>query len=85
MTQLTGYYEYTESKKNTLTNDAIERFEKDVQNGKEIIAKNYLVEEKNYNNKASQLGMKISSFIEGGFNQAMNALFREMDKAIKSK
>lgn len=84
LTQLTGYYQYTENKKTTLTEDAIKRFEKDVAEGKEIIAKNYLEEEKNYNNKASHLGMKISGLIEKGFNKAMNAIFREVDKAIKS-
>ena len=83
--QLTGYYEYTESKKTTLTDDAIARFEKDVAEGKEISAKNYLVEEKNYNNTASQFGMKLSSLIEDGFNKAMNALFKEVEKAVNSK
>ena len=42
ISQVTGYYEYTESKKTTLTKDAINRFEKDVKEGKEISAKNYL-------------------------------------------
>ena len=49
ISQVTGYYEYTESKKTTLTKDAINRFEKDVKEGKEISAKNYLEEEKEYN------------------------------------
>ncbi len=83
LTQLTGYYEFQESKKSSLTKDAIERFEKDVKEGREIVAKNYLVEEKNYQNKASSLGMKVSGLIEKGFNRAMNALFREVDKAIQ--
>lgn len=34
ITQLTGYYEYTENKKTTLTTEAIERFEEDVKQGK---------------------------------------------------
>lgn len=83
--QLTGYYEYTESKKTTLTEEAIKRFEKDVAEGKEVEAKNYLQEEKEYNNKASNLGIKISSLIEKGFNKTMNSLFKEIDKAVNSK
>lgn len=83
--QFTGYYPTTESKKTTLTQDAIEKFEKDVQEGKEIIAKNYLQEEKHYNNKASKLGMRLSNLIEKGFNKTMNAFFTEIDKAVKSK
>ncbi len=85
ISQLTGYYEYTESKKTTLTKEAIEKFEKDVKNGKEVEAKNYLQEEKEYNNKASNLGIKISGLIEKGFNKTMNALFKEIDKAVNEK
>ena len=84
-TQQTGYYENTKSKKTTLTDDTIKKKKKDVAEGKEISAKNYLVEEKNYNNTASQFGMKLSSLIEDGFNKAMNALFKEVEKAVNSK
>lgn len=84
ITQLTGYYEYTENKRTTLTNQAIERFEEDIKQGKSIEAKNYLQKENNYNNKASKLGMKISGVIETGFDKIMNAIFKEVDKAINS-
>lgn len=84
ITQMSGYYQYNESKKSALTDDAIERFENDVREGKKIIAKNYLVEEKNYNNKISQMGMKLSSIIEKGFNKAMNAIFNELNEAMNS-
>lgn len=85
ISQLTGYYHYTESKKTTLTEDAIKRFEQDVKDGKEIKARNYLPAEKHYNNKASSLGMKISGLIEKGFNKTMNSLFNGIDKAINEK
>lgn len=85
ISQISGYYEYTESKKTTLTKEAIEKFEKDVKNGKEIQAKNYLEEEKEYNNKASKLGMKVSTVIEKSFNKSMNYLFKEINKAISEK
>ncbi len=85
LTQVTGYYEYSENKKTTLTEEGIKRFEKDVAEGKAIQAKNYLPEEKNYGNKASQLGMKLSNLIESGFNKMMNAFFKEVDKAINDK
>lgn len=84
ITQLTGYYEYTENKKTTLTDEAITRFEEDVRQGKTIEAKNYLQEENNYNNNASKLGMKLSNIIETGFDKIMNAIFKEVDKAINS-
>ncbi len=82
ISQMTGYYQYAENKKTILTNDAMKRFEKDIKEGKEINTKDYLVEETNYNNLLSTLGMKVSSLIEKGFNKAMNGLFNELSKAI---
>ena len=85
ISQVTGYYEYTESKKITLTKDAINRFEKDVKEGKEISAKNYLEEEKEYNNKVSKLGITVSNLIEKSFNKTMSSLFKEIDRAVSEK
>lgn len=84
LTQVTGYYEYDENKKTTLTSKAIEKFEKDVSEGKDIKASSYLTKDKNYSNGASTIGMKISNIIEDGFNSIMNLLFKEVDKAVKS-
>jgi len=83
--QLTGYYKYTDNQKTTLTSEAIKRFEEDVKKGKEIDAKNYLEEQKNYNNKFSRLGMRISNIIEKGFNKTMRSIFNEIDKAVNDK
>lgn len=85
ISQMTGYYQYTESKKTTLTEDAIKRFEEDIRNGKEINAENYLEQETDYNNKLSTLGMKISGLIEKGFNKAMNSIFNEISNAISNE
>lgn len=82
--QMSGYYEYTESKKTTLTEDAIKRFEADISAGKNINAKDYLSEEKKYNNNLSHMGMKISNYIEKGFNKIMNSIFQEVNKAVNS-
>lgn len=84
LTQVTGYYEYTESKKSTLTKEAIEKFEEDVKSGKTIDASNYIEKSKDYNNNASKLGIKVSNLIEDGFDTIMNAIFKEVDKAVNS-
>lgn len=81
--QFTGYYEVSKTKRNTLTNDAIERFENDVREGKEILASNYLEQEKNYNNNLSRMGLGLSRLISEGFDKFMNAVFREIEGAIK--
>ena len=80
--QGTGYYQITENRKTTLTDEAIKRFEADVAAGKEIVASNYLVKEKNYNNNISIICMKISSGIEQGFNKFMMLVFRELENVV---
>lgn len=81
-TTMSGYYEINQSRKSTLTQEAIEKFENDVAEGKEIIAKNYLEEEVDYNNKASKIGLRLSNYIEKSFNKMMNAIFRVVEKTV---
>ena len=80
--QATGFYQIAENRKVALTEEAILRFEADVKEGKEIIASNYLVKEKNYNNNISILCMKISNLIEIGFNKFMNFVFTELEEVV---
>ncbi|MBO5138604.1 MAG: hypothetical protein J6B89_03080 [Bacilli bacterium] len=84
VTQATGYYEFNNSKKTTLTNDAIKKFEKDIKEGKQISAKNYLEGEKEYNNKISTTSLKISKTIEKSFNYLMGKLFEEINSAVSN-
>ena len=79
-----GYYEYTLSKKNTLTEEAIKRFEEDVKSGKEIIASNYVQEEKDYTNKASKIGIKISNFVSNTYDTLMKFLFKQLENTINT-
>ena len=81
ITQAFGYYEFTNSKKTTLTKEAMEKFEKDVKNGKKIDAKDYIEEEKNYNNLLSKTSITFSNTIEKTFNAIINTLFNEVAKA----
>ena len=70
---------YYENKK-VLTDEAIERFEKDLKEGKEIIPENYIIKEKNYNNKISKLGIKTSKLIENSFYKLFHWLMEELNK-----
>lgn len=81
---MSGYYKYTETKKNVLTENAMERFEQDIKEGKEIDVSNYLEETKNYNNIFSSLGLKMSSLIEKGFNKTMTSLFKKLSQAVNN-
>ena len=64
---------------NNLTEEAIERYEKDLKEGKEIDPRNYVQEEKNYNNKVSKLGLKTSKLIEKTFNKGLSFLARYLE------
>ena len=80
--QAMGYYEYTNRKTNSLTEEAVEQFEKDVKAGKKVNASDYLKEENDYNNNLSKSGMVVSNLIEKTFNGIMGFLFDEIDKAV---
>ncbi len=81
-TTLGGYYEYNLSQKNVLTEEAIARFEEDVKAGKEIIASNYIEEERDYSNKFSRTTLKISNFVSSTFTKTMKYIFKQLSKAI---
>ena len=70
--------EYNENKK-ILTEQAIVEYEKDVREGKDILAKKYQPEEKNYNNKAANMGRKLSSVIEKVFQKGFDCFMRYLN------
>ena len=80
-----GYYEYRTYNKTRLTEEAIKKFEQDINNGKNVLLKDYIVEEKHdYSNKVTKLGSKVGKFIETFMNDGikntlkyLSALFYE--------
>lgn len=75
--------EYYENKK-ILTDEAIAQFEKDLKEGKEINAKDYITEEKDYSNKVSKLGIKTSNMIENTFNKSLKYIVKYLEKLDNS-
>ena len=69
------YYE----NKNDLTEEAIKKYEKDLKDGKNINSNNYKKEEKNYNNKASIIGLKASKLIEYTFSYGLKHIVKYID------
>ena len=70
-----NYYE----NQNVLTEEAIVKFEQDINEGKDITVSSYLKEEKNYDNKISEIGLKISNTIEVGFKKGLKFIFKCME------
>lgn len=79
-----GYYEYKLNNQNILTEEAIKQFEKDVKEGKQIIASNYIKEQKTYSNKANILANELSDLISNIYDKIMKFLFKQIEKTISS-
>lgn len=74
--QLTGYYEYQNFQKMTMTKEQIEQFEQDIKEGKEVDIKDYAVNtNKNYRNNFSQIGLKLSTGISDTVKNGIIKLF----------
>lgn len=82
-TSSSGYYEYQLSKKTTLTNENIKKFEKDLKSGKKIDITNYLKEnDKHYDNKVTRLGNNLSNGIDNIMSKSIKYLFEYLEKSI---
>ena len=84
LTTVGGYYENNLSKQNRLTEEAIKRFEKDVEAGKKIVASNYIEEEKTYGNKATKVAYKLSNLVSETFDKTMKFIFKQIENTISS-
>lgn len=81
--ELTGYYEYQNYKKATLTEEQIKQFESDVASGKEVDLNKYLVvENKSYNNKLSKIASKLSDGISDIVKDGVENTFKFLSKLV---
>lgn len=81
--ELTGYYEYQNHQKTTLTEEQIRKFEEDVKNGNEVDINKYLVvDTKKYNNTLSKLASKLSDNISKIVNNGVEYTFKYISKII---
>ncbi len=72
---VSGYYENKISNKTRLTKESILKFEQDIKLGKEVDIKDYIdVNNKDYQNKYSNLGYLISNTIDITFNDGLRYL-----------
>jgi hypothetical protein len=74
-----GYYEAKISKKTSLTKAAMQQFESDVKNNKEIDLKDYMLSDdidygNNTTNVAIYIGGKVEKFMSTGINDLFNVI-----------
>ena len=79
-----GYYEYNERKKMTLTKEQIKQFEEDVKQGKNVNINEYL-ENKNTNKqkKLSKTTLEISKNISKYTKEGITFVFNKIGKMVE--
>ena len=76
----TNLYEYKMEKKKTLTEDSIKKFEEDVKNGVQIDINDYIIKDKNYDNKFTIVNREIANYVGKGFENIIKYIARYMNK-----
>ena len=82
ITQALGYYEYSNHKTNRLTEEAVERFEQDIKDGKQVKASDYIKKDNDYNNNISKFGIKVSNIVGDMFDGVMKIIFKQVNKTV---
>lgn len=86
ISQSSGYYEYEQYKKVSLTKEQIKKFEQDIKDGKKVDVKDYANEvKKEYGNKISNAGLKLSETIETYVQKFINNSFEIISNVVKEK
>ena len=84
LSEITGYYEYQNYQKKTLTEEQIKIFEEDIKNGKKVDINKYLtVNTKTYNNTLSKLASKLSDGISKTVNKGVEYTFKYISRLIE--
>lgn len=79
---MSGYYSYKEYDKMQLTKEAMEKFEKDIEEGKDITIEDYITAKKTYNNKISDLGIKTGEITEKIIVDGLGTVFKAISKLV---
>ena len=80
-----GYYQYKEYNKMVLTKEAMDKFESDISEGKDVTLSDYITNNtENYQNKVSKLGYNTSKFFENFFNEGLSNIFKVLGKLFVS-
>ena len=81
--EITGYYQYQNHKKATLTQEQIKKFENDIAEGKEVDINEYLVaDNRTYNNKLSKLTSKLSDGISSVVESGVESTFKFLSRLV---
>lgn len=83
LSETTGYYEYQNHIKTSLTEEQIKKFEADIKSGNKIDINKYLdTNKKKYNNNLSIIASKLSDSISNLINSGVKYTFKYISKLI---
>lgn len=66
ISDINGYFAYSNYQRKVLTEESIKKFEEDVKNGNNIDVNDYVLKTKDYSNNISKVSLELSNKI-GGF------------------
>jgi len=73
----TGYYEAKLSEKTMITNEAMQKFEEDIKEGKDVDIKDYVTDiRKDYSNQTTKAGVMFSQTVESFMSKGINEMVR---------
>lgn len=75
-TAVTDIYQYHQYNRMAITKESMERFEKDVESGKDITISDYLDTVKDYSNGMSNLGYKTSNMVNEFMDVGIKRVFK---------
>ena len=78
-----GYYEKHVKEKIILTNEAIEEFEQDLKDGKDISLEDYEIKKEDYSTKTSKFSLNISSKATNLVDSAIKYIFKKLGNALE--
>lgn len=77
-----GYYEYTQYKKQVLTKQQINQFEKDIKKGKRVDVNKYVNVNQPKNNKIASVGNALTNVIGKIMKNTTLAVFESMSEYV---
>ncbi len=80
----TGYYEYKLQNRTVLTKEQMEKFEQDVNEGKDVDLNDYLIEtETDYSNQLTDATVKVSTKVNSYLKKSVEILFKQLNKLVQ--
>ena len=76
-----GYFDHIKSRRVSLTNEQIQKFEQDVKDGKPIDLNKYLIEEDvDYSNSVTKAGTVVSETMNSIMTEGLSSVFEVLKK-----